>query len=352
MTTHALSTPALSTRALADPVRIGLVGTGRIGSSHAEVIARRVPGARLVAVADARPGAAQPLADRLGCRAADDPEQLLADPEVEAVVIAATSTAHADLIVAAAGAGKAVFCEKPMSMTLADADRALAATRAAGVPLQVGFNRRFAADFAAAREVVAAGGIGTPQLLRSLTRDPGLADPGAVPPWTIFTQTLIHDFDALLWLNPGAEPVSVYAAADALVAPEFKTSGLLDTAVVVITFDNGAIATAEASFSAAYGYDVRGEVFGSAGMVTAGDGAATSMVHATSAGRQIRTARSDVAVFQHAYTAEFAEFADAVREQRAPAVTGEDARRALAVALASIASFEQGAPVRVAEVAR
>src|SRR5262245_64726087 len=104
--------------------------------------------------------------------------------------------------------------------------------------------------------------------MRSLTRDPGLAAPGSVPPWTIFTQTLIHDFDTLLWLNPGAEPVTVHATADALVAPDFKEAGLLDTAVVVTTFDNGAIAVAEASFSAAYGYDVRGEVFGCVGVVS------------------------------------------------------------------------------------
>ena len=334
---------------LATPVRIGLIGTGRIGSSHAEIIARRVPGADLVAVADPRPEAAHALAGRLGCRATD-PDTLITDPDVEAVVIAASSTAHADLIVAAAAAGKAVFCEKPMSMTLAEADRAIAAARDAGVPLQVGFNRRFAADFAAAYRVVTDGGVGTPQLLRSLTRDPGLADPGAVPAWTIFTQTLIHDFDTLLWLNPGAEVTSVHATADALVAPAFKDAGLLDTAVVVLRFDNGAIATAEASFSAVYGYDVRAEVFGSAGMVTAGDGSLTAMRHWTQQGRQAQTVRTDVELFGDAYAAEFAEFAEATRERRAPAVTGEDARRALAVALASIESMRLGRAVDPAEL--
>lgn len=336
--------------ALADPVRVGLVGAGRIGSSHATLLAHRVPSARLVAVADARPAAARALADRLGCRAAADPAALFADDEVEAVVIAASSTVHADLVEAAAAAGKAVFCEKPMGMTLAEVDRGIAAARRAGVPLQVGFNRRFAADFAAAHRVVATGGIGTPHLMRSLTRDPGLADPGAVPPWTIFTQTLIHDFDTLLWLNPGAEPVTVHATADALVAPDFKDAGLLDTAVVVITFDNGAIAVAEASFSAAYGYDVRGEVFGSAGMVSVGEGASTSLVHATATGRQVDTVRGDVDLFRDAYAAEFVELADAVREGRRPAVTGEDARRALLLALGSIESVRSGSTVPVSQV--
>lgn len=172
---------------------------------------------------------------------------------VEAVVIAASAEAQADLIVACAAAGKPIFCEKPASLTLENSARSLAAVESAGVILQVGFNRRFARDLRAAHDAIAQGAIGTPQLMRSLTRDPGLANPRAVPPWTIFLQTLIHDFDALLWFNPEADPVEVYATADALVAPDFKASALLDTAIVVITFNNGARAIAEASFSAAYG---------------------------------------------------------------------------------------------------
>jgi myo-inositol 2-dehydrogenase/D-chiro-inositol 1-dehydrogenase len=336
--------------AVTNPVRVGLVGAGRIGTSHATLLARHLPGADLLVVADPRPAAADALAASLGCRALTDPAELFADPDIEAVVITAASEAHAELIVAATGAGKAVFCEKPMGLSIEEIDRGIEAASAAGVALQVGFNRRFAADFAAAHRLIVEGAIGTPQLMRSLTRDPGLANPAAVPPWTIFLQTLIHDFDTLLWLNPGAEPVTVYATADALVAPEFKDAGLLDTAVVVITFDNGAIAVAEASFSAAYGYDVRGEVFGSTGMVTIGDTTRSSLAHYTSAGRHVDTVRGDVELFRDAYTAEFVEFINAVREDRAPTVTGEDARRALLVALASIESVKAAAPVFVDKV--
>lgn len=332
----------------AERVRIGLIGAGRIGTSHAELIDLRVPGAELVGVADAVPDAAQRLAARRGVRAYDSADELIDDPTIDAVVIAATTEAHADLVVAAATTGLGVFCEKPMALTLADADRAIDAADAADVPLQVGFNRRFAADFRAAHAAVAAGRIGTPHLLRSLTRDPGLANPGSVPPWTVFLLTLIHDFDTLLWLNPGARATEVYAVADALVAPDYKAAGLLDTAVVVIRFDNGAIGTAEASFSAAYGYDVRGEVFGSAGMVTAGDGRTSSMTLRTVAGLSADTVRADTQLFRDAYTAEFVEFADAVREGREPAVTGHDARRALAIALACIESVTTGAPAAVA----
>ena len=333
------------------PVRLGLIGAGRIGTSHARVIAERVPGAVLAAVADPRPGAADELAHSYGAAAFDDAQALIDDPEVDAVVITASSTAHSELIVAVAGAGKPVFCEKPASMTLAEMDRALAAVEAAGVVLQVGFNRRFDAGFAAAHAAIARGQVGQVQLMRSLTRDPGLANPAAVPPWTVFTQTLIHDFDALLWLNPGASPVEVYATADALVAPDFKDRGLLDTAVVVITFDNGARAVAEASFSAAYGYDVRAEVFGSRGMVTVGDGARSSLRTFTASGAAHDTARGDVELMIDAYTGEFVEFAGAVHEGRSPSVTGRDARRALAVALACIESVQAHGPVAVTEAA-
>ena len=125
-----------------------------------------------------------------------------------------------------------------------------------------------------------------------------------MPPGTIFLETLIHDFDTLCFLNPGARPVSVYAAADALIRPDAKDSGHLDTAVVTVRFDNGAIAVAEASFSALYGYDVRGEVFGSGGMVTAGDARATNMTYYGPAGIAVDTARRDTDLLRSSYIGE------------------------------------------------
>jgi myo-inositol 2-dehydrogenase/D-chiro-inositol 1-dehydrogenase len=189
---------------------IGLICAGRIGTSHARLLAERVTGARLVAVADPRPRAAAMVTDALGGMPYQSP----------AVLIAASSVVHAELVELATGAGKPVFCEKPMGMNLSEVDRGITAAERAGVALQVGFNRRFDRGFLAAHDAVVSGAVGEVQLLRSLTRDPGLADPGSVPPWTIFTQTLIHDFDVLNWLNPGADPVEVYATADALVAPD------------------------------------------------------------------------------------------------------------------------------------
>lgn len=329
-------------------VRVALIGAGRIGKNHAEIVARRVPGAALEAVVDPVDGAARALADSLDVgKAYPDVDEALTDGDIDAVVISAPARSHTDLVVRAAAAGKHVFVEKPMAITLEDADRAIAAADAAGIVLQVGFNRRFAAGFAAARAAIDDGKIGTPQLLRSLTRDPGpfAADPSHIPPWTIFFETLIHDFDTLRFLNPGAKAVRVTAVADALVRPDAKDSGHLDTAVVTVQFDNGAIATAEANFSALYGYDVRGEVFGSEGMVTAGDGRSTNMTLYGATGLHVDTARSDTELLRSAYIGEFTAFVDAVRFGTGSPVTGHDARAALEIALACIRSVETGTAV-------
>lgn len=327
-------------------VRVGLIGAGRMGSFHGETVAQRIPGATLVAVADPVPGAAEKLAAKLGAQNSyTDPQAMLNDPDIDAVVIASPARTHAELIVAAAKASKGVFCEKPMAVTLEEADKAINAAEEAGVTLQVGFNRRFVSGFAAAYEEIKAGKIGVPQLLRSTTRDPGLGDPAPIPHWTIFLETLIHDFDILLHMNPGAKPTQVYAVADALVRPDFKDRGLLDTAVVNIRFDNGAIATAEANFQAVYGYDVRGEVFGSKGMLQAGNMNVNNCVRYTAEGISIDTARRDTDLLRDAYVAELTDFVRCVATGETPKATGEDARNALEIALACIASVQQSQPI-------
>ncbi|CUX68308.1 MULTISPECIES: Gfo/Idh/MocA family oxidoreductase [Agrobacterium] len=331
------------------PVNVGLIGAGRIGSFHGETVARRLVDAELVAIADPAPGAAAILAEKLDVDAAyTGIAELLAHPGLDAVIIATPARFHTNVLVQAAEAGKAIFCEKPMALTLEDADRAIAAARSAGIPLQVGFNRRWDQAFLEGRAAIDAGKVGAPQLIRSLTRDPGPfgGDPGRIPLWTIFYETLIHDFDTLLWLNPGAKPVEVFAMADALVRPDAKANGFLDTAVVNIRFDNGSIAVAEANFSALYGYDIRGEVFGSAGMVTMGDVRRSSMTLFGEHGVSNETWRRDTDHFVHGYTAQLASFITAVRQGAMNgAPDGLDARNALAIALAAIESVSRKQPV-------
>ncbi|MEN5017332.1 Gfo/Idh/MocA family oxidoreductase [Erwinia sp. Eh17-17] len=330
-------------------VRVGLIGAGRMGSFHATSLAQKVPGALLAAVADPVPGAAQRLAEKLGAgKFYSEPQAMLDDADIDAVLIATPARTHAELVVAAARAGKHVFCEKPMAITLEEADRAIAAARAANVVLQVGFNRRFASGFAAALAGIKAGEIGTPQLIRSLTRDPSpLRDPAGIPPWTIYLETLIHDFDTLLHCNPGAQPVEVYAIADALVRPDFKDRGLLDTSVVTIRFDNGAIAVAEANFQAVYGYDVRAEVFGSNGMFQMGNINVNNCVRYGAGGISIDTSRQDTDLLADAYIAELSEFVRCAASGDTPRATGDDARNALEIALACIDSVRQGKPIQL-----
>lgn len=338
-------------------IRLGLIGAGWMGAFHAQNVARHIPGAHLAAIADPSLETASALAARLDVpKVTADVTDILADPEIDGVIIASPARFHAALIGQAAQAGKHIFCEKPAGLTLAELDGALSEVAAAGVQFQIGFNRRYAEDFVAAKGDISAGVVGRPQLLRSLTRDPGtgsIPQAARTPAWTIFLETLIHDFDTLNWFNEGAEPVEVYAVADALVEPGFKAAGFLDTAVVTIRYSNGALAVAEASFSALYGYDIRGEVFGSRGMVQAGRTTETTARRYTAEGLSAATPRLNIELFREAYVAELADFASTVRSRRngAPRVLGtaapgaEDARRALSMALACIESVKQGAPV-------
>jgi myo-inositol 2-dehydrogenase/D-chiro-inositol 1-dehydrogenase len=338
------------------PLRVAVVGVGWMGRFHAESVARRVPGLALEAIADPDVTAARQVASRLGvAKVAADPATVLADPHIDAVVIASPPRFHPAQMREAAAAGKAVFCEKPAALTLAELDAALADVEAAGVPLQIGFNRRYAAGFARGRRLVRDGDVGTPHLMRSLTRDPAPLDPAIIKPYAVFLETLIHDFDILNWFNAPASPLDVRAVADALIRPDWAHTGLLDTAVVTIRYDNGALATAEASLQTNYGYDVRLEVFGPDGMVTAGGPPWPDTRWYGPHGATTGTAQLNVELFRDAYVAELADFRDLVHAWRAgedlgrftaerPSMAGgRHARQALAVAQASIVSYESGA---------
>jgi len=331
----------------AQAISVAVLGAGAIGRYHAQTIAQRVPGARLAVVADPLAEVASSAGAELACAFTSDVDAVLADRGVDAVVIATPGHTHADLIARAASAGKPAFCEKPLSWDLATADAALAAVQRAGTLLQIGFQRRFDPAFVRAHELASSGALGQVQLLRSITRDPKLTNPERVPPWAIFRETLIHDFDVLCWMA-GCEPVEVFAYADALIAPAHRATGLRDTATVQVRFESGALAVADASFQAVYGYDVRAEVFGSKGMVAAEPKAGSGAVVYTPDGERRDRVFWYLDLFGGAYTAELVAFVDAVRHRHPSPVPGHEARRALAIAMAAIESVDAHRPVTIA----
>ena len=250
------------------PLPVAILGAGRIGGVHARTIATRVAGAHVVGVADPRLSAARQLAAELGVAyASADASELILDRAVEAVLVCSSTDTHADMVVAAARAGKHVFCEKPLDLSLARIDRVLAEVDKAGVQLMLGFNRRFDPDFARVQQLVAGGAVGQPELLRITSRDPEPppAEYVAVS-GGMFLDMTIHDFDMARFLM-GEEVVELHAMAAVLVDPAIGDAGDVDTAIVTLRFESGALGVIENSRRAVYGYDQRVEVLGSAGRV-------------------------------------------------------------------------------------
>ena len=338
-------------------VGIGVIGAGRIGQVHASNIARRVEGATLMGVADVRVDAATALASRYGAAlASDDYRDLLADPSVEAVIVASATDTHGEVVRAAAAAGRHVFCEKPIDTTLAAIDASLEAVTRSGVLFQVGFNRRFDPSFQRMRRLVASGEAGTPHLVRITSRDPQPPPAGYFTgDLGIFPDMTIHDFDLARYLvgagPDGDEVVEVYATAASLVAPADGGNGEPDTAVSVLRFASGAVATIDNSRRATYGYDQRAEVFGSGGMVSAGNVLEDQAVVANGAGiRGAVTQNFFLQRYADAYADELEAFAAAVRSGGPSPVTGYDGRIAVAIAIAAQESVRHRRPVRLSEV--
>jgi myo-inositol 2-dehydrogenase/D-chiro-inositol 1-dehydrogenase len=332
------------------PLRIGVIGVGRIGRMHAELLARQVPGAALRAVYDARPPTAHDVAHALGVPAAANVEEILG-ADVDAVAICSSADTHVDLLIAAAEAGKAVFCEKPVSLELEQLDRALAAVDAAGVPFQIGFNRRFDPAHAAVRDAVRSGAIGEPHLVRISSRDPG------PPPLEyvkssggLFLDMMIHDFDMARYLT-GSEVVEVFARGAVRVDRSFADAGDVDTALVTLVHEDGCLTAIDNSRRTAYGYDQRVEVFGSGGMAASDNPPEHTGVVLTSRGAQ-RPALPYFFLerYMRSYVREWELFVGAVQSGAAPPVSGDDARAPLLIGLAAWRSLRERRPVLVSEV--
>ena len=330
-------------------LRFGVIGAGRIGKIHAEVLATRLAGAQVAAIADVNLPAAQEAAARLHVPSAvADYHAILSDPSIDAVAICSSTDTHARLIVEAAQARKHIFCEKPIDYDLAKIDQALEAVEKAGVKLQIGFNRRFDPNFRKVREMVAEGKIGKPHILRITSRDP------APPPIEyvkvsggIFLDMTIHDFDMARYLM-GCEVVEVYVAGGVLVDAKIGEAGDIDTALIVLHFENGAVGSIDNSSQAVYGYDQRVEVFGSGGMVAANNNTPDNDVYANADGvHSAKPLYFFLERYMDSFIEEMRQFVASLQTGATPPVTGLDGRIPVLMGMAAKKSYQERRPVRV-----
>lgn len=327
-------------------LKVGLLGAGRIGRIHGGNVAAH-PRARLVAVADANPAAAESLARETGAKTATI-EAILKDKAIDAVVICTPTDMHADLIEAAAKAKKAVFCEKPVDL---DSDRIRACLKVvakAKTPLMIGFNRRFDPNFAGLKQRLAAGEVGKVELVTILSRDPGpppaeyVARSGG-----LFRDMMIHDLDMARHLLD-EEPVEVHAVGASLVDKAIGRAGDVDTAAVLLKTKSGRIAQISCSRRATYGYDQRIEVHGSKGMIRAGNVHNSTVEVATAAGFRTDPVQNFfLERYASAYRIELETFIAAVEKGEAPAPSGEDGLRAQVLADAATEACTTGKAVRL-----
>lgn len=331
-------------------LNFALFGAGRIGVVHAANIAASHPRAKLAYVYDPDRVAAEATAARYGAKVAPGIDTALGDPSVAAVLIASSTDTHVELITAAARAGKAILCEKPIDLDIDRVERCGRGIADSGVPLQLGFNRRFDRSHRALREAVRAGDIGALELLVITSRDPGL------PPLAylkgsggIFRDMTIHDFDLARFIL-GEDPVEeVYATGSILVNPQLGEFGDVDTAMVVMRAASGALVHINNSRRAVYGYDQRVEAFGANGMVQSDNLRASTL---TRSGAQATDAKEPLLHFfieryMQAYRDELTEFIEVVEGMKQPTAGFEDGRCALLLANAAWEALRSGKSVRI-----
>jgi myo-inositol 2-dehydrogenase / D-chiro-inositol 1-dehydrogenase len=327
-------------------LEIAQFGAGRIGQIHAANIAA-MKGVRLRYVVDVNADAAQKLAARYGAKVVSEREAF-ADREVGAVLIASSTDTHARLAIAAARAGKAIFCEKPIDLSLKKVDDCLAEVEKAGVPMFVGFNRRFDPSFAALKKRLDAGAIGAVEQVVISSRDPG------PPPLAyvkvsggMFRDMTIHDFDMARWLL-GEEPVEVFAMGECLVDRKIGAAGDIDSAMVLLRTASDRMCHINNSRRAAYGYDQRIEVAGAKGMLRAENLGETTVQHFGPKGTvSDRPLDFFLERYAAAYRAEMLSFVQALRNKSAMPVGARDGRQALVLAEAALKSHRTGQPVKI-----
>jgi inositol 2-dehydrogenase len=334
-------------------VRVGVVGLGRMGSFYAETVAALGASTQLAAVVDGNAGVRDALKARLGvAHAYADVADALERANLDAVIVATSTSAHAAVVIAAANAGKPIFCEKPLAVTVEQTRKVLDVVQRSGVLLQIGFMRRFDAAHVRAREAIQAGNIGRPLSYKSVGRDPGCPPVAYADPQHsggLIIDMGIHDFDMARWLM-SSEVERVSAEGSLLVCDELRRVGDIDNAFVLLRFASGALGTVEVSRTARYGYDIQTEVLGSDGALRVGASSARGLEDAQLLPPQ---AASDdptppfVRRFAKAYRAQIEDFLACVRDDRPPRAGGADALAAIQIAEAATLAARGGQPVEV-----
>ena len=327
-------------------IDICLIGAGFIGPVHAANVAAH-PRARLSWVIDLNLEAARALGGKHGARSGSDLMAALADPDLDAVIICTPPRAHAPIIEAAARAGKAIFCEKPVDLDPARVDACAEVLAQTGVAFCVGFNRRFDPTHRALHDAIRAVEIGRPEMLILSSRDPEISPPDyvAAMPCGIFYDTMIHDFDMLRWLLDD-EPVEIYARVACMLDESVNPHRDPDTAMVVLRMASGALVHVNSSFRAVYGYDQRIEAFGEKGMLISGNQMPTTLErHDKDGVRRDPLVHFFIDRYAESYRRELDSFIVALETRTPPAIGVDDGRRALLIAEAGVRSARSGAPV-------
>ncbi|MGW9685324.1 inositol 2-dehydrogenase [Flagellimonas sp. 2504JD1-5] len=331
--------------------KIGIIGVGRMGKIHLENLSRKIEGVELVAAVN--PGKeGQNFALEQGVpNVSDNIDLIIQNPEIDAVLISSPSDTHSEYAVKAAKAGKAIFCEKPIDKSLKKSHETVRTIAALKVPLMIGFNQRFDVNFSKVRTEISRGTIGNLRSLHIVSRDP------QPPPISyikksggLFKDMTIHDFDMARFIM-GCEVVEVFASGDCLIDPAIGEAGDIDSATILLKFENGAVATIENSRESKYGYDQRLEVFGSKGVIKVDNPLKSSVSIATEMGSSLdRHLNFFMDRYESSYLEEIKVFVEALQNNSPMPVSGEDGLKAMILAEAAIISLKENRPVKTASI--
>lgn len=333
-------------------VNIGLVGVGRLGRNYAEYIANRIPNTNLLAISDINEKAIESCKKEFNVsKSFEDYRDLVADKEIDAVVITTSTSTHKDIIIEAAKNGKAIFCEKPLTLSLQEGHEIEQVVADTGIFFHMGFMRRFDKGYAAAKRKIVEGVIGTPVVFKSSSRDPyrpslEYADPKFSG--GLFADMGIHDFDLARWFM--GEVKSVFSSGGTLAYPEMKEIGDIDNGITNINFETGTLGVVDLSRNAVYGYDIRTEILGTKGTLKIGYLRETPILVMSKQGICHDTVPYFMERFGDAYIAQLQNFVNNLSEGKEPSITCTDGIEALKISLAAKLSFDNRRLVEIKEI--